>query len=111
MRLTDLFGARVVDRDGVVIGHVHDVRITRENVGDVGERLSIAGVLVGLGSVGVRLGYASGSTRGPWGLRKLFTHVARHAKYVPWERIAIRGPRELRLSVSVDDLDNVETRR
>jgi hypothetical protein len=55
--------------------------------GGTGPRLVVDGVLVGVGAVGARLGYAYGQVGGPtllaWALRRL----ARRARYMPRRHI------------------------
>ena len=115
MRASELFGLHVFDRTGRGVGVVHDVRARREFVTDRTERcfpprhpfcsrLTIDGLVVGSGSVGVRLGYGHGGTRGPWILTQFFRRRARNTRFVPWDAIARRTATELHLDVDVEHL-------
>lgn len=104
MRASELFGLDVFDRTGDTVGVVHDVRARREFFADRAERLTIEGLVVGSGSVGIRLGYGHGGTRGPWFLTQLFRRRARDTRFVPWHAIARRTATEVHLEVDLDQL-------
>jgi sporulation protein YlmC with PRC-barrel domain len=104
MRASELFGLDVYDRTGREVGVVHDVRTRREFFDDRRERLTIDGLVVGSGSVGIRLGYGHGCTRGPWMLTQLFRRRARDTRFVPWDVIARRTATEVHLDIDAADL-------
>jgi hypothetical protein len=74
MRLSDLMGATVVDRDGLELGRVHDVEMVADGptLGPFGPTLRIERLVVGSGSLGARLGLDRDVVRGPWMLKALF---------------------------------------
>ena len=98
MRASELFGVRVIDGSGRHIGDVHDVRLLRVPLGSAGEGLQIDGLVVGPGSVGVRLGYAHGSTKGPWILKYLFRRRGLRLHFVPWTAITQRTTKEIHVA-------------
>jgi sporulation protein YlmC with PRC-barrel domain len=103
MRLSEVLGRTIVDQGGREIGRVHDVRLVQDGPVqgfDAGFRLH--GLIAGPGSVGTRLGYGHGGTRGPWLIRMLFER--RRALYVPWERVDQRGE-QLIFDGERDELD------
>jgi len=104
MRASELFGLHVFDRTGRRVGVVHDVRAQREFLADRTELLTIEGLVVGSGSVGTRLGYGHGGTRGPWILTRFFRGRARTTRFVPWHAIARRTGTEVHLDVDLDHL-------
>ncbi len=87
MRLSEMVGAEAVDKGGNALGEIHDVRLREATDGDAGPRFVVDGVLVGVGAVAARLGYAHGQVGGPallaWALRRL----ARRAHYVPRQHV------------------------
>lgn len=83
MRLSELLGLEVVDQEGNVLGEVHDVRLTEVPEGG----LVIDGFVLGIGSIGARLGYTYGEVEGPWVLARLLRRVSRHARYVRWQHV------------------------
>lgn len=90
MRVTDLLGSEVRDEHGRRVGRVHDVRMVREGprlqpVGQPAYR--VRGLIVGLGAVGRRLGYAGPSVTGPWLLKVVFGFLARRGRYIEWQRV------------------------
>lgn len=87
MRLAELLGCRVLDRDGTDIGTVHDVRFVADGppyagTGKPAYRLSA--LIVGGMAVGDRLGYVRHEMRGPWPLPRLFRRLGRRSLVVPW---------------------------
>jgi hypothetical protein len=104
MRASELFGLEVFDRDGEHLGVVHDVRVAREPTNAGAGILTLEGLVVGSGSLGVRLGYGHGGTQGPWILTQLFRRRARRIHFVPWPAIERRTREEVHLRVGVGDL-------
>src|SRR3982751_763710 len=98
MRLSDLLGSEVIDADGQLLGHVHDVRLVADGpaMGAFGPALRIHGILVGQGSTGARLGLARDAMRGPWLLKKIFGRRPHHL--IDWDRIAAVGDKTISLA-------------
>jgi hypothetical protein len=110
MRLSDLLKSAVVDAAGKDIGHVHDVRLVQDGppVAGIDHTFRIAGVLVGRGSVGIRLGFHRAGLEGPWLLKSLFGMLETRARYVPWEAVASWKDEHLHLKVNADQLRGVD---
>jgi hypothetical protein len=90
MRLGELIGREVVDRDGRSIGRVHDVRLVQDGpLLGFDAAFRVHGLIAGPGSVATRLGYGRAGVRGPWLVRVLLER--RRAWYVPWERTTFDG--------------------
>jgi len=103
-RLSDLVGAQVIDVTGAPLGRVGDARLASE-AADTPFRLD--GFIVGATEIGDRLGYGyqpGGNARRPVPLSTLLKRIARHARYVPWDVVAARERRAVRLAVGKDDL-------
>ena len=90
MLLSDLLGTEVVTTDGTSLGRVHDVLVVQD--GPLGAHgmagLRLHALAVGRRSFGTRLGYAQGTVRGPWLLRKL---LERPPTLIRWEAIVDRS--------------------
>jgi hypothetical protein len=104
MRASELLGLQVYDRDGEHLGAVHDVKVSREPTAAGAGILALEGLVVGPGSIGVRLGYGHGETRGPWLLAQIFRRRARRLHFVPWPTIARRTSDEVHLAVRASEL-------
>ncbi|HET9654401.1 MAG TPA: hypothetical protein VFP72_03550 [Kineosporiaceae bacterium] len=104
MRAVQLIGARVVDRDGQVVGTVHDLRLVAgpHAHGLIGYRLDT--LITGTAGVGDRLGYATGDVRGPWPLPWLFSRLARRVLLVPWRDVVAVEGRVIRIRSSARQL-------
>lgn len=106
MRLGELFGTKVFDRDGTALGKVHDARLVQDGplVTGFGAALRVDGLVVGEGAVAVRLGYHRNRITGPWILRALAQRVEHRTRYVGWDQVARIEPHRIELSCAVDDL-------
>lgn len=93
MRLSDLIHSRVVDADGADLGKVDDVHVVQDGplVEGFGASLRVLGLVVGPGSIGLRLGFHRMSMKGPWPLSAIFRRLERRSLYVPWEMVADPG--------------------
>lgn len=110
MRLTELFALPVRDRDGASAGTVRDLRTTVEYAdGDHVRRIRIDGLVAGRGEIGERFGYAYGHARGPWVLAAPMKWLARHTRYVPWDRVVEIHEDAVTISGSAGDLPSVVT--
>jgi sporulation protein YlmC with PRC-barrel domain len=108
VRLSELLGSEVVDRDGASLGHVHDVRAVQDGpaVAGFGALLRVDGLVVGRGSKGVRLGFHRSGVKGPWPLKRIFETLERQAVFVPWHQVeAWEGP-TIRISARGADLSD-----
>ena len=90
MRLAELLGCRLYDRDGTELGTVHDVRFIAdgppyEGTGKPSYRL--AALIVGSSAVGHRLGYVQHEMKGPWPLPWLFSRLGRRSYLVDWDDV------------------------
>jgi hypothetical protein len=88
-----LFGRPAVDADGQSIGRVHDIRLRRDGpiIPGFGPALRVEGLILGRGSIAKRLGLDRKDITGPWPLDAWGKRAARHAKFIPWESVAIEG--------------------
>ena len=93
MRATDILGKQAWHDSGVKLGIVHDIRAVQEQPFGSAGALRVTGIVVGRGSVGVRLGYGSPEQRGPALLNAIFGRRARHAKHIPWHELRIEADR------------------
>jgi sporulation protein YlmC with PRC-barrel domain len=85
MRISDLLASQVLRADGTRVGRVREVRIVQDGpiIGDVQAGFRVDALLVGKGSLGVRLGYHAGNIRGPWLLNVLFRRSDHRLLTVP----------------------------
>jgi hypothetical protein len=116
MRISELYGAMVVDEDGTAVGEVSDVRLrvskrSRKRVG----RISVAGLVVAPKEVLARAahawGYAEGRAQGPALLRWLTASAVRRSRFVPAGAIREWDKPTIRISGSAKDLESLEERR
>jgi len=107
VRLSDLIGAAVFDASGFPVAPVGDARLILSGpaVDAVGVAMAVDGLIIGLGSVGDRLGFRlpHGPKR-PFMLHRAFRSVARHARLVRWSEIDRLEPREVHLRVRREEL-------
>ncbi|WEH38342.1 hypothetical protein [Streptomyces sp. AM 2-1-1] len=110
MRLADLMGARVQDRDGRHVGHVSDVRL-RECGDSPDTVLRVEGLVVATRSRGRLIAYDHRPVDGPWPLARLARWAARNARWAPWPLVAghegpgrLGDPGTVRLLVGTDEL-------
>jgi hypothetical protein len=74
MRISDLLASNVHQADGTTVGRVREVRVVQDGpiVNGLQASFRVDAVIVGRGSLGVRLGYHADHVRGPWLLNVLF---------------------------------------
>jgi hypothetical protein len=89
MQISDMLGRAVVDRDGLDVGVVSDVRLVQDGpfIQGFGSALRVDALVVGQGGVGARLGFIRGGVKGPWPLRTLAGMLEGRARLVPWDRM------------------------
>ena len=90
MRVAELLGCRLFDRDGVEVGSVHDVRFVADGPpypGTGRPSYRLAALIVGDTALGHRLGFARHEMTGPWPLPSLFRRLARRSYLVQWEDV------------------------
>lgn len=106
MRLTEVLGARVVDRDGTELGPVRDVRLVQRGplVGTFGSALVVDELIVGGRPMAQRLGYDCGQVGGPWLIGLVARRLSRRAIVVPWDQVASVEARSIRLRCDRGDL-------
>ncbi len=90
MRLGELLHSRVTDAEGTDLGRVRDARLVQDGPVTDGRQASLRldGLVVGAGSLAIRLGYHRRNVRGPALLRVVFAALERRARYVPWGEVA-----------------------
>jgi hypothetical protein len=105
MRLSELLGSEVVDRDGRSAGRVHDLRLQQDGpvIDGFGASLRLHGLIVGRGALGARLGFDRGDVKGPL-LVKLVVGWLGHRRYVAWEQVRELEPGRVRISAAADEL-------
>src|SRR6266508_2066067 len=86
--------------------HVDDVLLVQDGpyIDGFGAALRVAGLLVGHGSIGVRLGYHRGGITGPWLLRKVFGAIERKSRYVPWETVTDWDDDQVTIAARAEEL-------
>ena len=110
MRISDLLDRPVVDAAGADVGKVHDVRLVQDGplLGGVLAALRVDALVVGRGTLSLRLGYHRHGVRGPAPLRALFTALDRRARVVPWGQVVVADDGPLRLRCTVAQLQGLE---
>ncbi len=80
MRISDLLASEVRQADGTLVGRVREVRVVQDGpiIGGIQAGFRVEALLIGKGSLGVRLGYHAGDIRGPWLLNMLFRRTKHH---------------------------------
>jgi sporulation protein YlmC with PRC-barrel domain len=106
MRLTDLLGSEVIDRDATRVGRVHDVRLIQDGppLGTFGAAPRIQALIAGSPAVGVRLGFRPGDGRGPWIVAATFRRLHADLRLIPWELVAAVQEGTIRLRERDHDL-------
>lgn len=109
MRMGDLFHSDVVDVDGVAVGRVHDVQLLRDGPtqGGFGPALRVDGLVVGKGSLAIRLGYYRAGVQGPFLLGRVFRVLEGRARFVPWSQVDEHDADRITLRCPVGDLPRV----
>lgn len=106
MRLSELFSAHVVDREGKPVGKIHDVRFVKDGPvqGAFGPAYRLEGLIVGQSAVGTRLGFDRGDVKGPVPLKALFRWLHSSALFVDWAVVESVEDETIRLKVARADL-------
>jgi sporulation protein YlmC with PRC-barrel domain len=107
VRLTDLLGARLLDRSGTDVGAVRDVWLIQDGppVGPFGAALRIDRLVVGRFGLGSRLGYERGSVAGPRPIAWYFHRQHAGCVAARWSDVVAIETRRVRLGVSADGLE------
>jgi sporulation protein YlmC with PRC-barrel domain len=114
MRLSELIGKPVVDREGTALGYVADLRLVQDGpmLGPIGASLRVSGLVV-VERRHLRLfGYERDV--GPWLVSIFIRRLARQIRYVAWDQIDEFGAGTVRLNVGgadVADLADLPDRR
>ena len=110
MRISDLLDRQVVDAEGAPVGKVHDVRLVQDGPLLAGglAALRADALVVGGGTLSVRLGYHRHGVRGPAPLRALFSALERRAVVVPWPALVLTDDGPLRLRCRRAELPGLE---
>ena len=112
MRISELYGARVIDGSGREAGRVHDVRLATR--GQSKATFEVTGLVVGPNGIRSRAahawGYAAGRTQGPWLLARLTRESVQAARFVPSERVSSWEPPELTITGSEGELEPLTER-
>jgi hypothetical protein len=100
MLLSELRGLPVTTTDGEPLGHVHDAVLVQDGPMGANGRagLRLHALAVGRRSFGTQLGYAQGTVKGPWLLRRLLEHRPR---LVPWPAIVRRDEHGIVVDLSL----------
>ena len=109
MRMGELLRSDVVDVHGQRVGRVHDIRLVQDGpeLGRSGRALRVDGLVVGRGSLAIRLGYHRAEVTGPFLLGRLFRALEGQAHYVEWSQIAERTADRVTLRCSAADLARI----
>ena len=89
MKLSELLDASVVDESGRELGRVHDVHLVQDGplVPGFGAALRVNTLIVGRGTVGVRLGFRRDAMKGPLPLKVFFRWLLRQTEPIEWSRV------------------------
>jgi hypothetical protein len=109
MRMGELLRSDVVDVDGKRVGRVHDVRLVQDGpeLAGSGPSLRVDGLVVGHGSLAIRLGYHRAEVTGPFLLGRIFRALEGRARYVRWTDIQDRTTDRITLRCSTTDLTRI----
>jgi sporulation protein YlmC with PRC-barrel domain len=89
MRLSELLGCAVQDRDGHRLGTVTDVRLAQiGKVDGPGAELVVESLLVSRRATGSLFGYERRSEQGPWLVRAVVRWMHRNGFLVIWDDVA-----------------------
>ena len=104
MLLSDLVGVQVVTTTGADLGRVHDLVLVQDGAMGANGRagLRLHALAVGRRSFGAQLGYAQGTVRGPWLLRRL---LQREPLLVPWNAVTARNAERITVDAARLDAD------
>lgn len=107
--MSELCRAEVVDRDGVSVGNVNDVRLVQDGplLEAFGNALRVDGLIAGNGAIVTRLGFHRHKIRGPWIMKAIALRVERKATFIPWSAVDSYDSQHVRLNVLKKDLPTV----
>jgi hypothetical protein len=90
MRISDLVASEVREADGTPVGRVREVRVVQDGpvVDGVQAAFRVDALIVGRGSLGVRLGYHAGPIRGPWLLSLIFGRTKQRVREISLDDVA-----------------------
>ena len=90
MRISDLLASEVRKADGTPVGRVREVRVVQDGpiVNDLQAAFRVDALIVGRGSLGVRLGYHAGRIRGPWLLNVIFGRTKHRVHEISMDDVA-----------------------
>jgi sporulation protein YlmC with PRC-barrel domain len=110
MLASELLGSRVLDADGVDLGHVDDVRVIQDGplIEGFGAALRVSDLVVGPGGLAVRLGYVRHGVRGPALVRWWAARSERRCLLVPWVDVETVDEKVVRLRRPRRDLPSLE---
>jgi hypothetical protein len=108
-QISELLHSTVVDVDGAELGSVNDVRLVQDGplLDGFGAALRVDGLVVGAGSLAVRLGYHRHGVAGPALLKTIFGALERRARFVPWEQVEEWAGSTVRLRCRSADVSTV----
>jgi len=109
MLISELLRSKVVDSDGRNLGSVNDVRLIQDGplIGGFGAALRIDGLVVGAGTITVRLGYHRHRVAGPALLKSLLGGLERRARFVAWDQVDSWNDSTVRLRCKMSDVATV----
>jgi hypothetical protein len=90
MRVSDLLASEVRRADGTRVGRVREIRVVQDGPAPTGVQAAfrIDALIIGRGSLGVRLGYHAGQIRGPWLLNRIFGRAHKHVDEIAMRDVA-----------------------
>jgi hypothetical protein len=104
VHLAEVLWSQAFTEDGAELGQVHDVRLQLTLHDDGSHDLTVEGIIVGVGALSARLGYAYGDVEGPWVLKRLLGWLGRKARYIEWELVSSFEDGRVVVTASRDDL-------
>jgi hypothetical protein len=111
MRLADLIGSQILDRDGRDLGRVGDVWLIQNGppIGLFGAALTVDTLVVGRFGLASRAGYERDDVRGPAPIAWFLHRRTAHRPVARWSDIASIEEGRIRLRVRLDELDRPST--
>jgi sporulation protein YlmC with PRC-barrel domain len=110
IRFSQLLRMQVIDAEGAEVGQVHDARFIKDGPvqGAFGPGYRLQGLVVGGGTLGIRLGFDRASVKGPWILKSMFRRLQADAKFIDWSVIGSIEQERITLKVAAGELKQVE---
>jgi hypothetical protein len=108
-RLGELLHSTVVDAAGRELGSVDDVRLVQDGplLEGFGNALRVDALVIGRGSLAVRLGFHRQKMKGPWLLKTIFGALERKAVVALWAQVESWEDRRITLVCRADELQTV----